>query len=167
MSTATKRKIICKYYYKIMKADSLEETLILEKIEDRRRRMVRVMEETPNILRVPSQVGKKAGKMWSAGLQHRDSAVGLSPPAPEAEDSLCPRAGHSLPSSFQVIWQESLPPMEARSMTTTDLFTVHSQGFIFKCHCAFNHIVNILWPDRRHGHKIWSWPGGSDGTGGY
>ena len=38
MSTATKRKIICKYYYKIMKADSLEETLILEKIEDRRRR---------------------------------------------------------------------------------------------------------------------------------
>ena len=38
MSTATKRKIICKYYYKIMKANSLEETLILEKMEDRRRR---------------------------------------------------------------------------------------------------------------------------------
>jgi len=38
MSTATKRKIRCKYYYKIMKADSLDETLIPEKIEDRRRR---------------------------------------------------------------------------------------------------------------------------------
>lgn len=51
--------------------------------------LVRVMEETPNILRVPAQVGKKAGKMWKAGAQHWDFAVRLFPPPPEVKDSVC------------------------------------------------------------------------------
>ena len=38
ISTVTKRKVICKCYHKIMKANSLEETPILEKIEGRRKR---------------------------------------------------------------------------------------------------------------------------------
>ena len=45
-------------------------------------------------------------------------------------------------------------------------FTVHSQGFIFKGHCAFRNVVNSLCPNQRHGFKMWFWPRGSDGTGG-
>ena len=80
MSTATKRKIICKYYYKIMKANSLEETLILEKMEDRRRRgqqRMRLLDsftnsEDMNLRKLPGIVEDRGTWLATVHVGHKE-----------------------------------------------------------------------------------------------
>lgn len=84
-----------------------------------KRKTLGLIEETPNILQVPSQVSKKVGKMWSPRLFCGpvitcSRSQGLT--VPESQD---PRSKSSSPS--HIIQQKSLPPMEVRSIITMGL----------------------------------------------
>lgn len=56
--------------------------------------------------------------------------------------------GSEQPSPLHVTWQESVLPIGSQVNYYSESFPVHSQGFILKCHCAFNYVVNTLCPDQ-------------------